>query len=507
MNIYTQKQNWKIALGAAAIIIVIASLAYTNYLIKQIANDERSKIKIWAGAIQKKARLVKYTNELFDKIKSEERKRVEIWAEASKMLTISESSADLNFYLNVLDNNTTIPVILADDKGNITSWKNIDSVDNNPYTTLTQNQKDQLRAELQKMRNQKDSILIPLKDNSNNVIFYRESKLFNELRFTLDDLIKSFITEVVNNYASVPVLITDGNKNNIIASGNIPESEIKGNNNIKNLITKMSKENLPIEIDLGSNQKNFIFYQDSSLLLLIKYFPFIQLGVIGFLILIGYSLFSTARKAEQNQVWVGMAKETAHQLGTPLSSLIAWNELIKARGGNEDFIEIEKDINRLETITERFSKIGSKPQLDKQNIKEVLQHAVDYMRTRTSTKILFALKSETNVEVKCNIALFEWVIENLIRNAADAMEGEGSINIHVFDQSQFVYIDIEDTGKGIPKSKFKTVFKPGYTTKKRGWGLGLSLTKRIIENYHGGKIFVKGSELEKGTTFRIVLNK
>jgi signal transduction histidine kinase len=243
------------------------------------------------------------------------------------------------------------------------------------------------------------------------------------------------------------------------------------------------------------------------LLLLIKYFPFIQLGVIAFLILIGYSLFSTARKAEQNQVWVGMAKETAHQLGTPLSSLIAWNELIKALGGNDDFIEIEKDINRLETITERFSKIGSKPQLDKKNISEVLQHAVDYMRSRTSKKIIFTLKSENNLEVKCNVALFEWVIENLIRNAADAMEGEGQINIHVFDQSQFVYIDIEDTGKGIPKSKFKTVFKPGYTTKKRGWGLGLSLTKRIIENYHGGKIFIKGSEIDKGTTFRIVLNK
>jgi signal transduction histidine kinase len=505
MNIYTQKQNWKIALGAAAIVIVIASLAYTNYLIKQIANDERSKIKIWAEAIQKKARLVKYTNELFDKIKSEERKRVQIWAEASKMLTISESSADLNFYLNVLDNNTTIPVILADDKGNITSWKNIDSVENNVFGNLSEIQKMRLLNELSKMRAQKDSILIPLKANSNNVIFYRESKLFNELRFTLDDLIKSFITEVVNNYASVPVLITDGSKKNIIASGNI-DSKMMAENTVA-LIDKMSKQNLPIEIDLGEGAKNYIFYQDSSLLILIKYFPFIQLGVIAFLILIGYSLFSTARKAEQNQVWVGMAKETAHQLGTPLSSLIAWNELIKARGGNEDFVEIEKDINRLETITERFSKIGSKPQLDKHNIKEVLQHAVDYMRTRTSKKIEFTLKSETNVEVKCNVALFEWVIENLIRNAADAMEGEGQINIHVFDQSQFVYIDIEDTGKGIPKSKFKTVFKPGYTTKKRGWGLGLSLTKRIIENYHGGKIFVKGSEMDKGTTFRIVLNK
>ena len=287
MNIYTQKQNWKIALGAAAIVIVIASLAYTNYLIKQIANDERSKIKIWAGAIQKKARLVKYTNELFDKIKSEERKRVEIWAEASKMLTISESSADLNFYLNVLDNNTTIPVILADEKGHITSWKNIDSVENNMYGNLSEVQKNRLLRELQKMRAQKDSILIPLKANSNNIIFYSESKLFNELRFTLDDLIKSFITEVVNNYASVPVLITDGSKTIIIASGNVTKKEMAENKDARILIKKMSKENVPIEIDLGAGEKNYIFYQDSSLLLLIKYFPFIQLGVIGFLILIG----------------------------------------------------------------------------------------------------------------------------------------------------------------------------------------------------------------------------
>lgn len=507
MNIYTQKQNWKIALGAAAIVIVIASLAYTNYLIKQIANDERSKIKIWAEAIQKKARLVKYTNELFDKIKSEERKRVEIWAEASKMLTISESSADLNFYLSILDNNTTIPVILADDKGQISSWKNIDGLETGMFNQLSNDKKNIIYSELKKMREQKDSIVIPIKSNTNNVIFYRESKLFNELRLTLDDLIQSFITEVVNNYASVPVIITDGKQQNIIASGNI-DTELLNNEAQKiALIKKMSKENVPIAIDLGSETVNYIFYRDSSLLLLIKYFPFIQLGVIALLILIGYSLFSTARKAEQNQVWVGMAKETAHQLGTPLSSLIAWNELMKARGDNNDFIEIEKDISRLETITERFSKIGSKPKLEKQNIKAVLQHSLDYMTTRTSKMIHYSLIGDDHLMVNCNIALFEWVIENLIRNAADAMNGEGNISIELFDQSQFVYIDIQDSGKGIPKSKYKTVFEPGFTTKKRGWGLGLSLTKRIIEIYHGGKIFVKQSEVDKGTTFRIVLNK
>lgn len=508
MKIYSQKQNWKIALGVGAIIIILASLAYTNYIIKEIANDERAKIKIWAEAIQKKAGLVKYTNELFDKVKAEERKRIEIWAEASKMLTISETSADLNFYLSILDNNTTIPVILVDDKHQINSWKNIDEVDNIPYKNLPQSQQNKLNEVLAYMMEQNDSILIPLHGKSKNIIYYSDSKLFNELRFTIDDLIKSFITEIVNNYASVPVIITDEKKEKIIASGNIDELKNANSNDVKQIIAKMSKQNAPIEIDLGDQSKNYIFYQDSSLLMLIKYFPFVQLGVIAFLIIIGYSLFSTARKAEQNQVWLGMAKETAHQLGTPLSSLIAWGELMKSRSDNgAEFKEIEKDIQRLETITERFSKIGSQPVLKKQDINEVLQDSVEYMRSRTSSKVIFSINAPHNLEVLCNKALFEWVIENLIRNATDAMEGEGNISINVYDQSQFVYIDVEDTGKGIPKSKFNTVFKPGYTTKKRGWGLGLSLTKRIIENYHGGKIFVKRSEPGKGTTFRIVLEK
>jgi two-component sensor histidine kinase len=506
MNIYSKKQSWKIALGIAAILTIIISLAYTNYVIKQIATDERGKIKIWADAIQKKARLVKYTNELFDKIKLEERKRVEIWAEASKMLTTSENSADLNFYLDILNNNTTIPVILTDETGNIISWKNVDGINANALSSDASTQKI-LAQELIIMRASKDSIVIPIRSSSQNIIYYRESKLFNELRLTLDDLIKSFITEVVNNYASVPVLITEADKQTKIASGNIDDQLISDKIKLSQLIKSMADDNTPISIDLGDGITNYIFYRDSNLLVLIKYFPFVQLGVISLLILIGYSLFSTARKAEQNQVWVGMAKETAHQLGTPLSSLIAWNELNKLKGKSEDFDEIEKDIKRLETITERFSKIGSKPKLEKQDISEVLTHAMDYMKTRTSKQIMFTLNPSIGSKVPCNIALFEWVIENLIRNAADAMEGEGKINVTVTDQSQFVYIDIEDTGKGILKSKFKTVFEPGYTTKKRGWGLGLSLTKRIIENYHGGKIFVKNSEMDKGTTFRIVLNK
>jgi signal transduction histidine kinase len=226
--------------------------------------------------------------------------------------------------------------------------------------------------------------------------------------------------------------------------------------------------------------------------------------------LVAYLLFSTARRVEQNQVWVGMAKETAHQLGTPLSSLIAWVEYLKSKGLDpETSSEIEKDVKRLETITERFSKIGSVPKLDTVDLVKVLEDSLNYMKLRTSKNVAFSIDTNNEKEVfaQLNIPLFEWVIENLIRNAVDAMNGNGNITITLSDQTQFVYIDIADTGKGIPKSKYKTVFEPGFTTKQRGWGLGLSLTKRIIENYHSGKIFVKSSEIDKGTTFRIVLNK
>jgi len=232
--------------------------------------------------------------------------------------------------------------------------------------------------------------------------------------------------------------------------------------------------------------------------------------VIALFLAVSYLAFSTSRKAEQNQVWVGMAKETAHQLGTPLSSLMAWLEYLKAQPhAFEHLPEMEKDIIRLNTITERFSKIGAAPALKKENLTTVMQTAIDYIRTRTSSKVVFSLQNQQNydVEVPLNVPLFEWVLENLFKNAIDAMSGEGSITVRIADQNQFIYLDVTDTGKGIPKSKYKTVFKPGYTSKNRGWGLGLSLSKRIVEEYHGGQIFVKSSEPGKGTTFRIVLKK
>lgn len=499
MSIYSKKQKWKFLLFLSAIIIVVIGLWYTNILVNKIAQEERKKVKLWADAIQKKVTLVKYTNELFDKIKVEERKKVELWAEATKQL--SKELTDYGFVLKVVSDNTTVPVILVDEHGTPITSRNLDPE--------KENDKTYLKLQMQAMRAAKEPIEINIYQGQKNYLYYKDSKLFSELKNVLDDLVKSFISEVAVNSASVPVIYTDSTKQRILAYGNIDTAKVKDTLFLKNQIAIMAAQNMPIEVEFGDNSKSYIFYQESTLLTQLKYYPYIMFGIIGMFLFVAYLLFSTARRVEQNQVWVGMAKETAHQLGTPLSALIAWLEYLRAKGLEEETAaEIQKDIKRLETITERFSKIGSVPKLDKVDVVEVLKVAVEYMKLRTSRNVDFSVKSDTAIVLaQLNVPLFEWVIENLIRNAVDAVNGSGSIHITISDQTQFVYIDVSDTGKGIPKSKYKTVFEPGYTTKQRGWGLGLSLAKRIIENYHSGKIFVKSSEHEKGTTFRIVLNK
>lgn len=500
MSIYSKKQAWKLWLFAAAVIIVGASLWYTNTLVNKIATDERKKVKLWAEAIEKKVNLVKYTNELFKKISADERKKVELWAEATKQL--SQDLTDYGFVLKVVADNTTVPVILADEHGTPITSRNLDST--------KEGDKTYLKMQMQAMRAVQEPIEINIYKGQKNYLYYKDSKLFTELKNVLDDLIKSFISEVAVNSASVPVIYTDSTKQHVIEYGNMDSAKIIDPVFLKNQLATMAAQNQPIEVEFGDGTRSYIFYQESTLLTQLKYYPYVMFTIIGVFLLIAYLLFSTARRVEQNQVWVGMAKETAHQLGTPLSSLIAWLEYLRSKGLDpETAKEIEKDVKRLETITERFSKIGSVPKLDEVDVVKVLNEAVNYMKLRTSRNVLFTLESpnSSGLNAKLNIPLFEWVIENLIRNAVDAMNGNGAIKISVSDQVQFVYIDIADTGKGIPKSKYKTVFEPGYTTKQRGWGLGLSLTKRIIENYHSGKIFVKSSETDKGTTFRIVLNK
>ena len=319
----------------------------------------------------------------------------------------------------------------------------------------------------------------------------------------------TFILEVIKNNETVPVILTD-KEGQIISSRNLDPHKENDPKYLSKQLDKMKNDNDPIEITLLDGNKNFIYYKESILLTRLFYFPIIQFGVITLFLLVSYIAFNVSRKAEQNQVWVGMSKETAHQLGTPTSSLMASLELLRLKNVDEKVVvEFEKDVNRLEKITERFSKIGSAPKLEKQDVVSVLINTVNYIKARSSDKIKFKLNFSENdkILVPFNASLFEWVVENLFKNAIDSMEGNGNITINIDDRIQFLFIDIIDEGKGLPKSKYKTIFQPGYTTKHRGWGLGLSLSKRIIELYHDGKIFVNHSEIDKGTNMRIVMKK
>lgn len=281
----------------------------------------------------------------------------------------------------------------------------------------------------------------------------------------------------------------------------------------KNELEQMKTQHEPIHIrvtSFGVNDEQLVYYKDSVLITRLRIFPYIQLALIALFLLIAYFVFNSARKSEQNLVWVGMAKETAHQLGTPISSLMAWVELLKAKFPTDDehlLLEMENDMKRLEIVADRFSKIGSKPVLENRVVYAVVSDFVNYFKFRSSDKISFQVHGDKQAQALLNIPLFDWVLENLLKNAVNALDGAGSIDVHILDNlvKEQVIIDISDSGKGIPKNKFETIFQPGYTTRKRGWGLGLSLTRRIIQNYHSGQIFVKDSEIERGTTFRIIL--
>ncbi len=316
-----------------------------------------------------------------------------------------------------------------------------------------------------------------------------------------------FLFEVIRNNNTVPMILTDGD-DQIIDSRNLDTNKIKKSPNyLPRQLEEMKAGMPPIEIEIAPGDLNYIYYKDSFQLVQLRYFPWVQLGVISLFVVVGYITLSTTRVSEQNRLWVGMAKETAHQLGTPISSLMAWVEYLRETAPEQEYVtsELEKDVNRLELIADRFSKIGSKPDLEPYDIKQILTKGVGYIQDRSSKQVRFQLHLPDNVNVLLNPPLFEWVMENLLKNALDAMEGLGTITVSATPENGYILIDINDSGKGIPKSKFKTVFQPGFSTKKRGWGLGLALAKRIVEQYHSGKIFVKDSTEGKGTTFRIVL--
>ena len=386
------------------------------------------------------------TNKLVKELKSEETKKIEIWAQATKQLVNSSSQGDFSLAIKVVSENRNIPVILVDECDSILETRNIKYFSKSDSLVLSDF--ENIRYDIN-----------PIKKDSITTI--KAQKLLNQY--------KLFLRETLN------------------------EMRESGDD--------------PIEINFIGD-KQWIYYADSELLNNLRYYPIYQLLFIFIFLFIGYMVFSSARKSEQNQVWAGMAKETAHQIATPLSSLMAWNELIKDDKNEDMVFEMKKDLDRLETIADRFSKIGSKPKLDKHEIASVVDKSVKYLKSRLSENTEFVLESsERELYANINKTLLEWVIENICKNAVDAMQGKGKIDISVSQNNSTIQIIIKDSGKGIDKELISDIFKPGVTTKTRGWGLGLSLSKRIIEDYHKGKLFLLDSNPNDGTSFAIFLPK
>lgn len=498
MELYSKKTRWKVFLAILGILIIAASLFYTNQLVNEFAKNERNNVKLWARTVHRKIRLVKYTDLLFKQLRESEKQKVELLADVYKRLMSNNNSQDLNFYLKILNQNDNIPVVVVNQKGKIVSSRNLlPEEDTTKYFT----------GKIKESFSIYPPIVIPVVGQKT---YYRNSLFYNQLQNVLNDFISTFMTEVTANSASVPVIITDSTKSHILQFGNLNDVRMSNPVYASNTLKEMKAQNQPIEISFSDQGKTYIFYKSSDLLTKMKWFPLIQILVVGFFLMIAYLLFSASRRSEQNQVWVGMAKETAHQIGTPLSSILAWAELMKMDHNNVDqaSVEITKDVKRLEVITERFSKIGSSPNLEEDNLSRIIYETIEYLKPRTPSKIQYNLTfpKEKEIIIPINASLFSWVMENLCKNSIDAMMGKGTITIDLQEESKQVIVDVTDNGKGISLSGQKAVFNPGYTSKKRGWGLGLTLAKRIIQEYHRGKIFIKNTS-SKGTTFRIILRK
>ena len=494
MDIYSSKQRWKIALILVSLTIIIASLFVSNQMINKIAQREKAKAEQWADAIRKKVELVKLTNQIFDELREKERQKIQIVVDAQRTILNPSDlnmNQDIDFALNIIASNKDIPVAILTDEGKLAQSKNVDS-------SLTEEEKI---ASFQEWITEGRSYEIEVFGGIKMQFVYGESNELIRLKKASDSLINSFNSDLIDNSNLIPVILVDAESDSIEAS-NLPKKELK---NQMLVLSEFKKQNAPIKIDFGTGTK-FLYFKESPELKQLTWFPYIQFSVIGLIVIIGYLMFSTFRKAEQNQVWAGMAKETAHQLGTPLSSMMAWVAYLEANGGDQMIVtEMTKDLDRLEKITDRFSKIGSGAKLIEADLVVTIGNNLEYLRARLSDKIFidFKVKEEGPIVMMHNPSLMEWVVENICKNAVDAMGGKGQLSIEIQRVPERVYVDITDTGKGLTPKQFKTIFQPGYSTKKRGWGLGLTLVKRIIEEYHKGKVFVMKSEIDKGTTIRI----
>ena len=513
MNLYSKKQKWKIALLIFALLTIGASFFFSNKIISKIGDREKERVQQWAKAITKKVELVQLTNNTFSQLRNYELEKMKLWIDATKEVskaTPLNINSNYDFPLRIIDQNKDIPVILLDNNRNVSGSINLDfdtSSMRNGDATLSSREVFQkfddtllILADLWEEKN--PSFTIEVYEGLFMTYFYNDTEKIISLEKERDSLITTFNKDLINNQGLVPVLLIDSKKKSIIGH-NIPDFD-EEKENVDELISRLAITNSPIQIDFNNGQTNTLYYDDSAELKLLQYFPYIQFIVIGLFAFIGYLIFSTFRKAEQNQVWAGMAKETAHQLGTPLSSLMAWVQLLESQGVDSSVtIEMQKDVDRLEKVSDRFSKIGSGAKLDSENLGKTVENVLSYLRPRISDKVEVSVNVDPSAIAKHNASLIEWVVENICKNAVDAMKGVGQLDVNVIKSEDWVFIDIKDNGKGIPSNQLKTIFEPGFSTKSRGWGLGLSLVKRIVNEYHKGNVVVLESQVDVGTVFRI----
>lgn len=495
MNLYSTKQRWKLALILASLVVVVISLVVSNSIIEKITERERESARQWAETIRKKGELVRLSQQIFQELREKESREANLILQAQQVISQKSDlslNLDLEFAQKIIRSNKKIPIAYLTD-GEVAQSINIDSA----WTSK------QLNAFISDCRVKKRSKKIEIYEGFFMEFIYGESKELIRLNRENDSLLRAFNQDLLENKNLIPLVLVD-EKTKKIEATNLSKEEVEGES-IDNVLSGFSYP--PMRIDFGNGMK-LLYYKDNPEIKTLTWFPYIQFGLIGLLVFIAYLLFSTFRKAEQNQVWAGMAKETAHQLGTPLSSLMAWvNHLESQQVDAMMTTEMQKDLDRLSKITERFSKIGSEAKFEPQDLVITIGENLEYLRSRFSNKvkIVFDVAHEGPLIVPHNVSLMEWVVENICKNAVDAMDGIGELTLSLRKEEKRVYLDISDTGKGLTKSQFTTIFQPGYSTKKRGWGLGLTLVKRIIEEYHKGKVFVLKSELDKGTVFRIVL--
>lgn len=500
-----RKGKWIIM--SITLVLGMAALWIINTFAKQIRISEEEKVRIWASAISQKAELMTSTETFFNEVAIDERRKVKLYIDVLQSFNNRDLGSDAQFYLSyvsyIVDSSRT-PFMIINRDSVITSCGNIRPTAQQDRQLIGTKITPQLLQDFSDNPPFHYSVWgIPL------TLLYRESQIYTDMRTVLDNLNRSFLSEVTNNSVFVPVIVVDSTHSNILGSGNINPHDFDNPQKLRDKLDKMANANQPITLKLPNNQTAYVYYEPTPMLKLLRIIPLIYLFLALVLLLISYNLFRTARSEEENRVWVGMAKETAHQLGTPISSLSGWADYLEGKTLEEPYLgEIRKDIDRLDTIARRFSKIGSVPELKPEDLCEVLRHTISYMEKRSPRKVQFITTlPDRPVIAPLNRYLFEWVVENICKNAIDAMEGKGTFTTILTIEGDHINIDLADTGKGIPASQQKYIFESGYSTKQRGWGLGLSLARRIIQEYHKGKISLKYSVPGQGSVFRITIDR